>query len=113
MCSQDSDCLKADLTYAPGSCVCVPRSDGRGICNPDPSNKDVFGDYWTLCAAGNNRLENQNNYNYWSYAFSYWVYMQTDVNCTQSFTEMQTYTGLLAAYSAAQVLGIWLAAQLL
>jgi len=112
MCFQDSDCVKADLTFATASCVCVPRSDGQGICSPDSSNKEVFGDYWTLCEA-NDRLENQDDYNYWSYAFTYWVYTQTDLNCTQSFTELQTYTDLQDSYNGLEALGLWLAAELL
>lgn len=112
MCSQDSDCLKADSSYALGSCLCVPRSDGRGICSPDSSNKEVFGDYWNLCEAENGRLEDLDEYNYWSYAFTYWAYMQTDLNCTQSLTEVQTYMSLQEEYSGAGVL-MWLAVQLL
>ena len=112
-CHQDSDCVKADSSYRIGSCVCVPRSDGNGICNPDPSNTDVFGDYWALCKEENARIEDQDTYDYWNFAFNYWVYLQTDISCISTFTELETYTELLDDYDSASVLLGLLVTQLL
>ena len=97
LCDQDSDCLKEDGTFDTGACVCVPRSDAKGVCKPDPSNDQVFGEYWTMCAA-NPMISNRDVYNYWNTAFSLQVYNFTNLPCFRITSELQQLENLRSAY---------------
>lgn len=106
LCTQDSDCLKADDTFETGACTCVPRSDGKGVCKPDPSNIAVFGAYWKECEDEENRLTDEENYNYWAFTLQNWAYTQSDLACISTFLELQTYDELLDDYDHSALLAV-------
>lgn len=107
-CQDDSDCLMQDGTWS--TCACVPRKDKNGVCVPHSSNTDVFAGYWKNCGL-NNVMAEEMAYRYWSFALSNWVYTQSDLSCSDIFSEVDEYASLLDDYESAK--GMALAAAML
>ena len=85
-CTSSSDCMLKDGTYA--ECWCAYRSDDKGLCAPDLSNEDVYGGYWKACGQSNT-IKDADVYQYWNYFSKYWVYLQSDLPCSDIFHEEQ------------------------
>ena len=101
-CVQDQDCVMEDGTYSDSSCLCTLRTTGKGLCQPDSSN-DVFSGYWNACGS-DNQITDMNEYRYWAYYMTNWVYLQTDVTCSSFMGEIATMQALQTAYNS----GVWL-----
>ena len=96
-CLSDEDCRLQDGSAAPvGTCVCTLQQSGLGVCMPDIQNP-VFEGYWEDCSDEN--LENLEILNFWSFYFSLWPYLQTDIPCSSYLAEVDTFTTLYILYN--------------
>ena len=97
-CQTSMDCVMLDNTKTP--CGCSFRTDGLGICVPDPRNEDIFSGYYAACGS-TNRLTDENAYIYWTLYMQLWVYGQSTVTCMGTFVETKQLSDAYATYSAA------------
>lgn len=100
-CASNNDCLLEDDTTT--TCACVVRSDGQGVCTPDPSNDQVFGGFWADCGE-ENRITRLEEYNYWTAYIASWMWMQSDLMCLRTFTEVEMLEMTYAIYEQAGLL---------
>jgi len=101
-CNSDIDCKLVDGTS--GNCVCVMGLETTGICEPDAANEQVFAGYWEDCGTENTLSAEE--FAYWSYYKSVWVYTQSSVHCNDIFFEIQMLSTLLDAKDGAATLAV-------
>ena len=101
-CNSHMDCQLVDGTR--GFCKCVMGSETTGICEPDAANEEVFFGYWEDCGTDNTLSAEE--YYYWSYYKSVWVYTQSSVHCNDIFFEIQMLSTLLDAKDGAATLAV-------
>lgn len=105
LCDSDEDCLLEDGTFS--TCVCVPRSDAKGVCQPHPSNQVVYSPYWTACSRfGTQSLASRAEYLYYEYSLNYAVYEMTDLLCVGHFEELKTKQTLWEEFNWASVCAV-------
>ena len=97
-CDQDSDCMTVDGLLQP--CICGLRSNGKGLCAADPSSA-VFEAYWQDCEGG--EMYSSDGQDFWSLYISLWVFLQTDLECRETFYELQELEMRRDTYLASSV----------
>lgn len=84
LCTQDSDCLLEDNTYT--TCLCAFRTDGKGVCQPDPSSY-LYWEYWDECG-DSLKLDDESKAAYWAQYMAVWAWTQTDNSCAYNLMEL-------------------------
>lgn len=98
-CYSDEDCELQDGTFT--ECVCAYRSDGLGVCLPDPSDPVTFAGYWDECKANYGHIKDQKAYMYWTWYRENWVWTQSTVDCVGMFWELDKLQYLQGEYESA------------
>lgn len=95
-CAEDQDCEMMDGTHIVGGCRCGFRGSGLGLCQPHPSSS-VFEGYWTACERGNGVVHSREEFEYWSFYMTYYVYLNSDVSCSRNLLESTQLLSLTIA----------------
>ena len=103
-CYSDSDCELQDGTFT--QCLCVFRTDGMGVCNPDPSDPVIFAGYWDRCRANDWHISDQKEYMYWAWYREHWAWAQSTVDCAGMFWELDKLQYLQGEYETAAKAGL-------
>lgn len=85
-CTKDTDCELEDGTFT--VCLCALRTDGQGVCQPDPSSA-LYWEYWDDCGDGL-ELSDSKEAAYWAQYMAVWAWTQTDNVCASNLTELKT-----------------------
>jgi len=104
LCDTYEDCILTDGTTT--SCMCVFRTDGKGVCEAHPSNEQLFGKYWEECG-DDSVLHSQDTAEYWLYYMAFWEFTQSTVKCVDIFYEIGNITSLYEDYDGAGVIGVF------